>query len=50
MIQSLTFNCKALKKNLDFQLDQIKERHISINEILVSIYQNYNRITIKIMD
>ena len=40
MTQSLAYNCKALKGDLDPQQDPIEEGHIPTNGMLASSYQN----------
>ena len=49
MIQSLTYNYKALKRDLNPQQDLIKESYIPTNEMLVNKYQNCNKMTIEMM-
>ena len=48
MTALLIFNYKTLNRELDLPCDQIKEDCISINEMLVSRYQNFNKMTIEI--
>ena len=47
MIQSLVYNHKALRKDLDFQQNPIKEGRILTNGMLARKYLNYNKIIIE---
>ena len=48
MTQSSARNYKALRRDLDPQRDPIEEGRILTNGILVSRYQNCNRMTMEI--